>query len=289
VTEIASRIRVAAHASEQGSWRMAFLAPAAPMAPLVRQINAYAEHDTQFARRHELPTGTAVLVFNLGPELRVEHPADTKARFAGGSGFYAGPSAAYAVTETDGAQDGAQVMLTLLGARRLLGRPLREFGDGLIDPAEVLGGAADAILGRLLETGSHGRRLAILEDALARRFAQVEGVPRDLAWTWQRLQRSAGRLRVGDLAAELGCSRKHLSIRFRDEFGMAPKLFARILRFDRAIHLIRRDRVTSWAALADECGYADQAHMTREFHVFAGHPPMALLRRRLPDDGGFRD
>jgi hypothetical protein len=37
------------------------------MAPLVRQFNAYAERDTQFVRRRELPTGAAVLGFNLGP------------------------------------------------------------------------------------------------------------------------------------------------------------------------------------------------------------------------------
>jgi hypothetical protein len=63
------------------------------MMALVRQFNAYAERDTQFVRRRELPTGAAVLWFNLGPELRVEHPLNTQTAFAEGTGFYSGPSA----------------------------------------------------------------------------------------------------------------------------------------------------------------------------------------------------
>ena len=68
---------------------------------------------------------------------------------------------------------------------------------------------------------------------------------------------------------------------------MAPKLFARVARFDHAVALLRRDRVASLAELAGACGYADQAHLTRDFCEFAGSPPAAFLRRKLPDDGGF--
>jgi hypothetical protein len=37
---------------------------------------------------------------------------------------------------------------------------------------------------------------------------------------------------------------------------MPPKRLARILRFDHAIRLMRCDQVTSWAELAEACGYA---------------------------------
>jgi AraC-like DNA-binding protein len=103
------------------------------------------------------------------------------------------------------------------------------------------------------------------------------------------LQASGGRVAVGALAKELGCSRKHLTLRFRHEFGVSPKLLARILRFDRTIRLIGAGRVASLADLAAASGYADQAHLSREFRIFAGSAPMAFLRRRLPDEGGFLD
>ncbi len=289
MTDRAGRTRVVAHDSGAGAWRMAFLAPTARMAPFICRFNAYAEHDTRFVRRRELPNGQATLIFNLGAELRIEHPAATRSRFAAGAGFYSGPSAAYAVSETEGAQAGAQLMLTLLGARRLIGRPLSDIGDRLTEPADLLGHAARDLLGRLMEAPSLERRLALLEEEMVRRLAAPGTVPRDLAWAWRRLQESEGRLRVGALAGELGCSRKHLTLRFHREFGLPPKLFARLLRFDHAMRLIAADRPASWAALADACGYADQAHMARDFAAFAGSPPAALLRRRLPDEGGFVD
>ena len=284
------RITVVEHASEQGAWRMEFLAPTDWLVPFVRQFNAYAEHDTGFVRRREPPSGLATLVFNIGRELRVEHPANTHTAYPAGTAFYTGLSSTYAVTETDRSQEGAQVMLTPLGARRLLGFPLSEVGDRLIDPIDLFGAAAGETIERLQEANSHASRLAILEQEMAWRLALPGStLPRDLVWALQRLQATAGRVGVASLATELGCSRKHLTVRFRREFGMPPKLFARVLRFDNAVRLLRRDPVTRWAELADACGYADQAHLARDFHAFTGSPPASFIRRRLPDEGGFVD
>jgi AraC-like DNA-binding protein len=246
--------------------------------------------ETGFARRRELPSGLATMLFNLGQELRVEHPPGIRTAYAAGTAFFAGVSSTYAVSETDRSQQGAQVMLTPLGARILLGFPLDDIGNRLIDPIDLFGAAARETIERLQESNSHAGRLAILEQEIARRLGlSVNGVPRGLVWALQRLQVSAGRVRVISLARELGWSRKHFTMRFRSEFGMPPKLFARILRFDHAIGLMRRDQVASWAELADACGYADQAHLTRDFRAFAGSSPASFMRRKLPDEGGFVD
>ena len=268
---------------------MDFLAPSSRLAPFVRRFNAYAEHGTGFARRRELPSGLATLVFNLGPELRVEYPGETRTSYPAGAGFFAGLARTYAVTETDGAQEGVQVMLTPLGARRLLGLPLAEVGDRMIAPSDLFGAATREVAERLREAQSHPRRLAILERAVEQLLVTGASSPRDLVWALRRLQASAGRVGVGALASELGCSRKHLTVRFGREFGIAPKHLARVLRFDRAARLLKGGRAASLAALADDCGYADQAHLTREFRAFAGSPPTAFLRHLLPDEGGVVD
>jgi AraC-like DNA-binding protein len=288
--EQASRTIVAEHASQLGSWRMEFLAPTERLAPFVRRFNAYAERDTGFTRRRELPSCLATLVFNLGCDLRVEHPLGTRTIYPPGAAFYSGMSATYAVTETDRAQEGAQVMLTPLGARRLVGFPLVETGDRLIDPYDLIGAAARDIAELLQEANSPAGRLAILEQEMTRRLALApDGPPRDLAWAMRRLEATRGRIGVNALAREIGCSRKHLTVRFRREFGVTLRLFARVARFDRAVALLRRERVASLAELASDCGYADQAHLTRDFSELAGSPPGAFLRRKLPDQGGFVD
>ena len=103
------------------------------------------------------------------------------------------------------------------------------------------------------------------------------------------------------LAAESGCSRRHLIAQFHAHFGMAPKTIARIRRFNLAVGVIDRFRRnalgepyldiegdskravkldTPWADLAVDCGYYDQAHFIKEFHALAGVTPVKFLQYR---------
>jgi len=290
MSSLANRIRTVDHRHEPDSWRMDSLLPSATLSPFMRRATAYTVQGAGLSRQRELPNGSAVLVFNLGSELRVEDAAGELHRFPHPTAFYSGPSDRYVVTETDGTQEGMVVELTLPGARRLLGRPLNELGDRMISLADLLGRRADEILGQIIEAPSPAARLALLEAAIEARIADAsDRGTRDLEWAWNLQHARGGRMPVSDLADVIGCSRKHLAVRFDREFGLSPKRLARIMRFDRAVRVVRFGEVTSWSDLAAQCGFADQAHMAREFVAFAGDPPTALLRRRLPDDGGFVD
>ncbi|MEO7202321.1 MAG: helix-turn-helix domain-containing protein [Candidatus Tumulicola sp.] len=89
------------------------------------------------------------------------------------------------------------------------------------------------------------------------------------------LMRERGDVRIETLRAESGLSRPELARRFRRELGIAPKRFARIVRFHHALRALAR-RETSSAAAAD-LGYFDQAHVYRDFEEFAGMTPGAFL------------
>ena len=285
-----SRIRTVEHESAKGSWRIQFLRPAPSAASLVHRFCDYSECNTEFVRRREPPAGLATLVFNLGPALRVQLPDGSGASYEAGGAFYCGMSDSFAITETDRAQQGVQVSLTPLGARRLSGFPLGEVGDRLIDPTDLFGRSARRTTERLQEANTSEFRLAIIEQEIELALARPSRpLAPDLVWSMRRLRSTSGRISVAALAEELGCSRKHLSVRFKREFGMAPKLFARVLRFDLALRGLRSGAVASWAELADACGYSDQAHLCRDFTVFAGSPPETFSQRALPDEGGFVD
>jgi AraC-like DNA-binding protein len=285
-----SRIRTVEHESAKGSWRIQFLRPAPSAASLVHRFCDYSECNTEFVRRREPPAGLATLVFNLGPALRVQLPDGSGASYEAGGAFYCGMSDSFAITETDRAQQGVQVSLTPLGARRLSGFPLGEVGDRLIDPTDLFGRSARRTTERLQEANTSEFRLAIIEQEIELALARPSRpLAPDLVWSMRRLRSTSGRISIAALAEELGCSRKHLSVRFKREFGMAPKLFARVLRFDLALRGLRSGAVASWAELADACGYSDQAHLCRDFTVFAGSPPETFSQRALPDEGGFVD
>jgi transcriptional regulator GlxA family with amidase domain len=56
------------------------------------------------------------------------------------------------------------------------------------------------------------------------------------------------------------------------------------MRFDRAVSLLGRADA-NLADVAFECGYFDQAHLSREFREFAGTSPAAFVRRMTADGG----
>ena len=280
-------VTISEHDSEAGSWSVARIQPGRSLVPYIGAFYAYDERGTSFRRRRELPDGSAVLIFHLGGKLRVEHPKDARCEIGEGQGFYSGASATYAVTETDGAQAGAQIKFNLLGARLFLGLPLKEFGDALIDASQAFGQPATELRDRLTETRSLSKRVGMLARAATRQLDSQHGISPGLAFAFRRLHRADAR--IADVAREIGMSRKRFSKAFRREFGLSPKTFARVRRFARALHVREQEPSLTGAALAAQCGYVDQAHMIHDFGEFSGSAPSALWRQELPDAGGFTD
>jgi len=91
---------------------------------------------------------------------------------------------------------------------------------------------------------------------------------------------------VTELARQAGVGRKHLATTFRAELGMAPKRFARLIRFDRLLRALRSGG-RDWTCAALEHGYYDQAHFVREFRAFTCLTAGELRRRSRPDLGGL--
>lgn len=77
-----------------------------------------------------------------------------------------------------------------------------------------------------------------------------------------------------------------LSRGFAQVFGTTPAAYRQAQRAQRAIEaLFRTDLPLS--SLALDCGFADQAHMTRAVGALAGEPPAALRRRHGRADPGI--
>ncbi len=117
----------------------------------------------------------------------------------------------------------------------------------------------------------------MLDQLLLDRAEQGPQPAREVVRVYRRLTGSHGSVPIGALADEVGWSRRHLVAKFRQQVGLPPKTFARIVRFQ---HLLSRlTAEANWTRLAAECGYYDQAHMNRDFREFAGTTPTDYLTR----------
>jgi len=153
----------------------------------------------------------------------------------------------------------------------------------------VLGGVCAELRARALAAPGWPERFAALDEILLRRLAATAATATraataatpaapEVRFAWRHLLQTGGTARISDLAAETGWSGRHLTSRFRTEIGLTPKGAARVIRFDRARHLLIRqasDKSSGYrlADLAAACGYFDQAHLAREFRALAGCPP----------------
>lgn len=179
-----------------------------------------------------------------------------------------------------GRQAGIQLSLTPAGARALLGCPAGALAslDAPLD--DVLGLVGTELVERIRAADSWPGRFAVLEEVLLREAG--DGGPRpEVAEAWRLTTTAAGRLPVAEVAARVGWSARHLEQRFRAETGLGPKEAARVARFDRARRGLAGRAATGrpldLAGLAAATGFADQAHLTREWRAFSGLPPTRWL------------
>ncbi|SDF31650.1 helix-turn-helix domain-containing protein [Pseudonocardia oroxyli] len=185
-----------------------------------------------------------------------------------------------AVITTGAAQTGLQLRLTWLGARVLLGTPASALTGDVVGLDDLIGARADRLRARLAEAPTWRSRFALLDAALSRLAADARRPdPRpEVAYAWHRLTATGGTLRIAELAEEIGWSRRHLALCFRDETGLTPKSAARVIRFERACDLLRTGRTL--ADTAATCGYADQPHLARDFRDLAGQTATDWLAER---------
>lgn len=177
-----------------------------------------------------------------------------------------------------GTQVGVQLAVTPAGARPLFGVPAAELAATVVDLTELWGHRGAELTDRVRGAGSWRARFAVLDDVLGRIVSSSEATPTrpEVSEAWRLLTQRRG-TPVAAVAKEVGWSRRHLTHRFAAEFGVAPKQLDRIVRFERASSLLKRPDRPRLADVAADSGYADQAHMSREWRELAGCPPSEWL------------
>lgn len=171
--------------------------------------------------------------------------------------------------------DCLQVRLSPVVAHAVLGASA-ELGGTVVSLEDLWGRDAERTRERLRAAGSWDDRFAIAQTALARRYEAGRAVDPEVAFSWARMLRSRGRVRVEQLADEVGWSRKRLWARFGAQIGLVPKHAAMLVRFDHAAHRLAAGH--SAAQVAAESGYTDQSHLWREAMEFVGMTPTAVAR-----------
>lgn len=279
-------ITVTRHASTVGCSEMAVGASHPSIRPYAAVYVGWTETMVSPIVRREMPTEYAPLMFSFGAPIRLYEVGD-RARYADLGSFITGAYDTSQLVGSAGTSGAVQVNLTLLGIRRIVGRPLADLKNRAVSLDNVFGPSAREMSERIAEAPSWEARFDLVDRFLAARLALDSRIPPEIRAAWHALVSSRGQVPIREVAQDVGWSHKHLIDRFRAELGLSPKGVARILRFGRVVQRLKAGPAPSLAALAQACGYYDQSHLHRDTQEFAGVTPGELVTSLLPDHGGF--
>lgn len=267
-----------------GPWHTWTRRPAPALRGLVRSYHGFAVESGLPTTDRVLPAPTVTLILSFGDRLHLRATPGSNHRDGSYVSFVAGLDDRPGVIAHDGHQAGVQLDLDPLGAALLLGMPVGPLARDVVGLDAVLGRHAAGLAQRLAEAPDWPARFALLDAALTSRIDDRHTPSPEVRYAWCRIRDSGGRVRVDELAADTGWSRRHLADRFRCELGLSPKTAARVARFDRARWLLVTGPRTTLTDLALHCGFYDHAHMDREFRVLAGCSPTELAQLPFVQD-----
>ena len=122
-----------------------------------------------------------------------------------------------------------------------------------------------------------------LDDIVVQFLAQLAAfaetpldVPEYLPDLVERLENTESVESIGELAAVFGVSERHLRREFTRIVGLGPKEFRSVVRVTSALSWLLSKKDAELAELAAECGFSDQAHLTRAFQKFLGDSPRSI-------------
>jgi AraC-like DNA-binding protein len=166
-------------------------------------------------------------------------------------------------------------------------------------------GAAGRYRDRIVDLGGLDTSFARSLAAAARRFVRGEtaslwkllekvigliDIDERMAIAVRRIEARGGLIRIDGLARQSALSRRAFQMRFRAAVGLAPKEFARLTRLQATLRALDHAEAKV-ADVANESGFADQAHATRELRRVTGLTPARLraaLRRDRDGDATVR-
>ena len=171
------------------------------------------------------------------------------------------------------------------GLRPFIAQPLSSFTDGTI--------AADALLGRpaaeaealVLRQSDDSAMVAQAQSLLLAVLPQID----EAALLAGRLAAAAaapnGPVSVAQLCATMEISERRLQRLFADYIGVTPKWVIQRYRLQEAIWRLAQPDSPDLASLAQELGFFDQAHFSRQFVALVGSTPLAYRRSQLAANG----
>lgn len=204
----------------------------------------------------------------------IEYPSGNLVIEAEAAGIY-GPAPGMSVRRLEGTGWALGTLLQPAAPVLLADRPMPEFVGAVME----LPGASEPVVGvRAAVPDRLDEAIAAIERWLEPLAARVDDEGRMLSAIVAAIETDPGLTRVDAVAARFALSERALQRLTRKRLGFSPKALIRRRRLQDAADLLARNEPVDTASLAAELGYADQAHLIRDFRTVTGRTPAEYRR-----------
>ena len=166
--------------------------------------------------------------------------------------------------------------------RPFWGAPVSQLSDRVVPGVRVFGPLAEKTRVAIMAASTDAEMVGGAESLLFSCLPERDPVAAQVAELVSLINSDPSLRRVDQLAVVSGMSVRSLQRLFRDYVGVSPKWVMRRARLHEAALRADGGQPVDWAALAVDLGYADQAHLTREFTSTIGVPPSRYRSLRRP-------
>src|SRR6516225_7671839 len=212
--------------------------------------------------------------FTFGDPYRIRHNDGSHLEIARPAMLIGAKTCQRIQLESKGRVETFTVIFQPTGFQRLFSVPGVVLVDEHFEADAVLGSCFAGLHTELAEARSFARRVQAADKFFSRFIPRLD--PRSgLEPAMGAMISRQGCLRVPALADGMGLSLRQFERRFATHVGISPKAYARILRFEAAIHR-KSISAMSWTSIAHELRYCDQAHMIHDFQSLSSERPSQL-------------
>jgi AraC-like DNA-binding protein len=174
---------------------------------------------------------------------------------------------------------GVCIRFTYEGIITLLGLQISESLNNIINLEQIYDNRGRALHENLEDATGNPERARLLDIFFICILSSKYKKNRKLSIIYEYLLQKTGRISIDDMAHTVGLSYRTIHRKFCDEFGICPKEYLKIVRFNNACRLLVQYPLYDIQDIIHYSGYYDQAHFIHEFKSIMKISPGELLKQ----------
>ncbi len=159
------------------------------------------------------------------------------------------------------------------GANLLLSLPLNELKNETISLSDTNLKNPSELYYNLIEAQTFHLKVSVIEDWLCRSLHAKKNISNVVSASLMLIKAHKGLLPIKSVASQLDYNQRRIERLFNSQVGMTPKEYSRILRIEQARAYIKKNKGGSFATIAYDLGFYDQAHFINQFKNVEGITP----------------